>query len=95
MIRLNQSGSHVIGVALLVLALGVVGFAGYKVIQAHNNTTTTSQPSTTTTATVTVPKTITNAADLQKVDQFLTQASAQLNTNLNSSSLNTDLNSML
>ena len=90
--RLNQSGSHVLGFALLVLVLGVVGFAGYKVQQAHNNSDTAVQTATTTAK---VPATIANTAELQQASRALDDSSAQLNSSLDDSSLNTDLNSML
>ncbi|HSX31042.1 MAG TPA: hypothetical protein VLE99_03945 [Candidatus Saccharimonadales bacterium] len=90
--RLGQSGSHIIGLALLVLALGVVGYAGYKVEQAHTKTTSTTQAATTKAS---VPAIVTSQADLQQVSDVLDQSSAQLNTNLDDSGLNADLNSML
>lgn len=89
--RLNQSGSHVIAVAFLVLALGVVGYAGYKVQQAHNKSDTTTQAATV----VSAPKTIANTADLQQASSALDSSSSQLNSNLDDSSLNADLDSML
>ena len=88
--RLNQSGSHVLGLVLLVLALGVVGFAGYKVQQAHDNKVASQ-----TTTTATVPATISNAADLNQAGQALDDSSAQVNSSLDDSSLNADLNDML
>lgn len=90
--RLNQSGSHVVGLALLVLVLGVVGFAGYKVEQAHNKSDTATQTAATA---VSVPKVITNTADLQKAGSALDSSTSQLNANLDDSSLDADLNSML
>lgn len=89
--RLNQSGSHILGFALLVLALGVVGFAGYKVQQAHNTATTTQAATTT----ATVPATINTTADLQQAGQALDSSSADVNSSLDDSSLNADLDSML
>ena len=91
--RLNQSGSHIIGLALLVLALGVVGFAGYKVEQAHNKSDTTAQ--TAANKPVAAPTTIANTADLQQASSALDSSSSQLNSNLDDSSLNADLDSML
>ncbi|HSX05544.1 MAG TPA: hypothetical protein VLF69_03705 [Candidatus Saccharimonadales bacterium] len=90
--RLNQSGSHIVGLALLVLALGVIGFAGYKVEQAHNKTATATTQST---ASTTAPATIANTADLQQTSAALDDASTQLNAGLDDSSMNADLNSML
>jgi len=91
--RLNQSGSHVIALALLILVLGLVGFTGYKVQQSHDNKTKVSQATAPTKAVVS--STIANAADLQTVSQSLDQSSAQLNSGLDDSQLNADLNSML
>jgi len=88
--RLNQSGSHVVGLVLLVLALGVVGFAGYKVQQSHTKTTDS-----TTASTQTVPATITTTSDLQQASKAMDNSSSQLNTNLDDSSMDADLNSML
>lgn len=92
--RLNQSGSHVLGFALLVLALGVVGFAGYRVEQAYNQSDTTAQMAVTAKP-VAAPATIANTADLQQTSSALDSASSQLNANLDDSNLNADLNSML
>jgi uncharacterized protein HemX len=89
--RLNQSGSHILALALLVLALGVVGFAGYKVQQAHNTTDATTTAATTHVA----PATIKDTTDLQQTSQALDDDSSQLNTNLDDTSLNADLNAML
>jgi uncharacterized protein HemX len=88
--RLNQSGSHILALALVVLALGVVGFAGYKVQQAHSKTTPA-----TTAAAHTVPATITTTADLEQTSQALDSDSSQLNASLDDSGLDADLNSML
>jgi len=93
MTRLNQSGSHIIGFALLVLVLGVVGFTGYKVQQSHNKTSVANQ--TATTAKAAIPANMTSTADLQSVGQVLDQSSAQLSSNLDDGQLNADLNSML
>lgn len=90
--RLNQSGSHVIALALLVLVLGLVGFAGYKVEQAHSKSDVATQAATTA---VSVPKTIANTADLQQASSALDSSTSQLNSALNDSSLDADLNSML
>jgi len=89
--RLNQAGSHVVGLVLLVLALAVVGFSGYKVQQARHKTVASSAGAITHSA----PATISNTADLQHTAQALDDASTQLNSNLDDSSLNADLGSML
>jgi ABC-type uncharacterized transport system permease subunit len=92
--RLNQSGSHIIGIALFVLALGVVGFAGYKVTQAHHQSADSSS-TTTSKTTPSVPASIKTSADLNQAGTVLDGSSAQLNSGLDDSSLNTDLDSML
>lgn len=94
--RLNQTGSHVIAIAALVLALGVIGFAGYKVSQSNNKPVSTSSTTVSTqTKPPVVPTTIGSTADLQQASSVLDQSSSQLNSNLDDSSLNADLNSML
>lgn len=91
--RLNQSGSHIMGLALFVLALGVVAFAGYKVMQAH--TQSTGGQTTAAKAAATVPAAIKNTADLTQAGKLLDNSSAQLDSGLDDGSLNADLNSML
>lgn len=78
--------------AFAVLVVGVIGFAGYKVMQMQQ-AATTNQPSTT--ASTTVPAKITDTASLKQASSALDASSAQLNTSLDDSALNTDLNSML
>jgi hypothetical protein len=90
--RLNQSGSHIIGFALLVVALGLVAFAGYTV--SHRNQSVASTASTVSSKAV-VPTAIKNSGDLQQTAQALDSASSQLSSNLDDSSLNADLSSML
>ena len=92
--RLNQTGSHVLGIALLVLALGVVGFAGYKVMNA-NKTTDTTTSTTTTTTSDTAPSSIKNTADLTQAAKALDSSSSQINSGLDDSSLDSSMNDML
>jgi uncharacterized protein HemX len=86
----DQSGSHVLAVALVVLALGVVGFAGYKVQQAHTATYTVTH-----TAAESTPASIKGTADLNQTSQALDDSSAQLDSSLDDAALDADLNSML
>jgi hypothetical protein len=92
MTRLNQAGSHLVGIALLVLVLGFAVFAGYTVSHRNSDTTTAS---TTSTKTAAAPGTIKNASDLQQTAQALDTASSQLSSSLDDSGMNADLNSML
>lgn len=91
--RLNQTGSHILAFALVALVVGVTVFAGYKVYQ--NQKTTTDTGDTGQTQTATVPKTIKNTADLNSVGKVLDDSSAQLDSNLNDSALNNNLNDLL
>ncbi len=86
--RLNQSGSHVVALLVVVAALAIVGLAGYKVMQARN-TVDTQQTA------AQVPAAINNAADLQQANKVLDDSSAQLDSGLDDSQLDADLNSML
>ncbi len=88
--RLNQTGSHILGIALLVLALGIVAFAGYTVSHRNKEVATA-----TLTSTASVPKTISNKADLNQAGTALDKSSSQLDSSLNDSSLNADMNDLL
>jgi predicted negative regulator of RcsB-dependent stress response len=93
--RFDQTGSHVIAIATLVLVLGVVGFAGYKVSQSNSKPAASSTVAQTQTKPAVVPTTISSTADLQQASSVLDQSSTQLNSGLDDSSMNADLNSML
>lgn len=86
----NQAGiGHVIAVLVFVF-VAVIGFAGYTVVSKN----AASQPEVATVAPQT-DNTIRTKADLQKVDQTLTEADAQLDTQLDDSALDADLDSVL
>jgi len=91
--RLNQTGSHLIGIALLVVVLGLVAFAGYTV--SHRNSKTTKATATAGAKTTVAPASIKNSADLQQTASALDSAASQLNASLDDSGMNADLNSML
>lgn len=91
--RTHESGSHVIVLAVAVLVVGVLAFAGYRVYQmqqAANNT-----PSASTTADATPPAQITNTTTLKQAGNALDAAAVELNSNLDDSALNTSMSSML
>ena len=87
----NQAGSHVIAVTLFLLAVGVIGFAGYRVYQMQQPAATTD----TSASTAAVPASIKNTASLNQAASSLDSVSTQLNSNLDDSSLDADINSML
>ena len=89
----SESGSHLIALAVGIVVVGVIGFAGYTVYMRQAATTSTD--ATGTTATVKVPAKITNTASLNQAATALDQASAQVNSNLDDTSLNADLNDLL
>lgn len=90
--RSNQSGSHVVGIALALFAVGVMGFAGYRVWQMQQPSDTATNS---TSSTSTIPATIKTSADLSAAAKALDDSSAQLDSGLNSSLLDADINSML
>lgn len=94
--RLNQHGSHLVVGLLAIVVVAAIGLAGYRVM--HNSTTGLQTNKTTTAtqaATTTAPATITNRAGLTQAAQTLDSANAGINGNVNGSSLNSDLSSLL
>ena len=89
--RSSQSGSHVIALALVVLFVAVAGFAGYKVYTMQQAATSGAPTSTS----ATVPAKITNTATLNQASSALDAVSTQVNSNLDDSALNSDLNDLL
>lgn len=89
--KTRQSGSHIIAVALFLLVVGVVAYTGYKVYQMQRP----AQGPSTQAANVAVPQKITSSADLSQAATSLDSATASLNTSLDSSVLNADINNML
>ena len=87
-IRSSQSGvGHLLALLLIVGVLGVVGFAGYTVWQAGQDTRTadTSTPSTA----------IKTRADLQTASKLLDTTATQLDTDLDTSVLDSDIDQLL
>lgn len=90
--RSSQAGSHVIALALFVVFVAVVGFAGYKVWSMQQ---AAAPASSSTAANATMPSKITNTASLQQAASALDASAAQVNTNLDDSTLSADLNALL
>ncbi len=88
---LNQTGiGHVIAVAVLLL-VGVIGFAGYQVVQKNAAKTEVAQ----TAPVETAPDPIKTKADLQKTEKALAGSDAELDSSLNDKALDADIDSML
>ena len=83
--KLTQNGSHLLVIALVLVAVGVVGIAGYTVMKANNPDTAK------TSSEAAAP----NATDLKTADDSLDSSASDLDTSLDESNLDADLNSML
>lgn len=92
----NQSGFGHVGVIVFVLAIAVIGLSAIEVINANNKAALTNNTaSSTTPKTVSVPNTISSKSDLQQASQALSDSNTQAQSELNSASLNSPINSML
>jgi hypothetical protein len=91
--RLNQSGSHILAIALFVLALGFVGFAGYKVSQHGSKPQQTAVTANGTA--LNAPATIDSKADLSTTAKSLDNSSADLNNSVDGDTLNSSMNDLL
>lgn len=87
----SEAGSHVLAFALAILAVALIGFAGYRVWTMQRAASTQSNATTT----ATVPAKITNKATLDRAASVLDQSSAELNATLDGSSLTADVNALL
>lgn len=95
-IKHNQSGFGHIAIPVMIVALLVIGFSGYTVWhRQHTTTNDSSNNSSTTTAAVTIPVKITSKADLHQAAQALSNANTQMQSQLNSSALDSSINRML
>ena len=88
--RLNQSGIAHLGILLGLVVVAAIAFAGYRVMSQQSDNLTAE-----TSASATVPAAIKTKSDLSQTGKALDQTSADLNNNLDSSSLDSDINSML
>lgn len=87
----DQNGSHVVGVVLGILVVGVIAFAGYRV--ANRNSLDSS--SAVSRQSVTAPSKLETKAELQQAAQSLNSSNAEVNSDLNTDSLNSNLSDLL
>lgn len=90
----NQSGvAHLMAIGLVVL-VAVVGFAGYKVMQANKSTTTDNSVSrgVSLQTSATVPDTLSNAAELKTLSTVA--SSLPLDSDLNPATMDSDINQL-
>lgn len=86
----EQGFAHVVGLAVLVLVLAVIGFAGYKVMQSQKSNDST----TTTTTTSAVQQKIDAQPTLKAVDQSLSEATSALNSGFSTTTLDSDIQAL-
>lgn len=89
--RINHAGIAHLAAIAVVLLLGVVGFAGYKVVSMNKAADSASSV----VADSSAPESITTKADLAQTEKALENTSAGLDSGLNDSALDADLNDML
>jgi hypothetical protein len=90
--RLNATGSHVVAVAVVILALGVVGYAGYTVMQRSNTHASDTAAAKTEFA---APASIDSKADLETTATSLDKASGQIDSSVDATSLDSSMNDLL
>lgn len=98
--RNAQAGfAHITVVLVLLLVVGVVAFAGYRVWESQSGgDVDTATTQTTANGTDTVPAatqaTIDDQADLKASDEALTQTASDLNSSLDTSTLDSDISTL-
>jgi hypothetical protein len=90
--RINQAGFEAVTVIVVVLFIAIIGFAGYKVMNLNDPAEPTSSQDSGTTA---EPDTIQSQSDLNGTSKSLHASEAQLDRDLQDSSLDSDINTML
>jgi hypothetical protein len=87
---LNQTGALHLAAILGVLVVGVIAFAGYRVMNSDNpssiNTISSSSA---------VPDKISTQADLTQTSKALDDTDTQLDASLNDAALDSDINALL
>jgi len=92
---LNQAGFEATAVIVALLVVGVLGFGSYKFIAMHNQAKTSTASTADASATHAVPATIKTQADLTQTAQALDADGSSLDSSLNDTSLDADLNAVL
>jgi zona occludens toxin (predicted ATPase) len=91
----DQKGFGHIVLPLFVLAVLVIGFSAYEVFHANKAATTSTTASTTAATTANVPATIKSQSDLKQAADALNTSNQQMQTQLNSTSLDSSINQLL
>ncbi len=89
---IDQKGFEAVAIGVALLLASVVGFAGYKVMNMNKVADTAQTASTVQSV---APTTIKTKADLAKTTKALDTSSTQLNSKLDDTSLDSDLNATL
>lgn len=91
--RINHAGFGHLAAVGIVLFLLVAGFTGYKVVMMNHAVSVA--PAAKTTAASSAPASINSKADLTQASKALDNSNTQVNSSLNDSALDSDLNDML
>ena len=86
--RLNQSGSHLLLISLGVVVVGIIGFTGYRIANRDDGNNTQKESAS-------APSEIKNKEDLQKASDSLDSSNEDIDSGLNTNSLDDDLNDLL
>ena len=89
-IRTEHGFAHLLGLAVVVVVLAIIGFAGYKVMQSQKSNDTAS----TTATTSAVQKKIDTQPTLKAVDQSLSEATTALNSGFSTTTLDSDIQAL-
>lgn len=89
--KTEQGFAHVLGLAVVVVVLAIIGFAGYKVMQSQKSNDNTPAATTTTSA---VQTKINAQPTLKTVDQTLNDATTALNSGFSTTTLDSDIQAL-
>ncbi|MBL8121950.1 hypothetical protein JNM87_04355 [Candidatus Saccharibacteria bacterium] len=91
--RLNQKGIGHVLVVVFVLAIAVVGFTGYKIMTANKKVEDT--PAAVQQQSVSTQHKVEAVPELKQADDTLEQTSTELDSTLDTSALDKDIDAML